>query len=144
MRKLISIATIAALFAGVALVADADAGSKYKYKYKYESKYKYGNNFAPAYPKVKFKMPFGGKFVAPAPMFVPAPIVAPVCPPPVVPAFTFAYEQVWIEPVYQQVVSGYDHCGNPIYQTVMTSAGYYRTAKYQVFPSGRRVFVCYV
>lgn len=145
MKKLVTIAAVAALFSGFALVDNADAGNKYKYKYKYQnkfgSKFKHNNNFRPRYPRVKYNLPFGGKIVAPA--FYPAPPVI-IAPPPVVPAFTFVFDQVWIEPVYNQIISGYDSCGNPIYQQVMSQAGHFRTAKYQLYPSGRRIFIGYV
>lgn len=139
MKKLISIAVVAALVSGFALADDAAADSKYKYKYKYQNKF--GGNHGPIYPKVKFPLPFGGKIVAPA--FFPAPRTI-VAPPPIIAPFTFVYDQVWIEPVYTQIVAGYDHCGNPIYQQVMSQAGHYRTAKYQLYPSGRRIFIGYV
>jgi len=33
--------------------------------------------------------------------------------------------KVWVAPVYDRVFSGYDHCGNPIYRTVVVRPGYY-------------------
>ena len=38
------------------------------------------------------------------------------------------YTQVWVPPVYGTVFVGYDRCGVPIYRTVVTCNGYYRSA----------------
>jgi hypothetical protein len=47
------------------------------------------------------------------------------------------YGQVWVPPRYENVFSGYDHCGRPIYRTVCVSQGYYRTAV-----TGYRCSIC--
>ena len=36
------------------------------------------------------------------------------------------YSQVWVPPVYQSVIVGYDWCGQPIFRTVCVRAGYHR------------------
>ena len=133
MKKLISALAIASLFAGFAAVEEADAGHKYKYKYKYQYKNKY-----------KHKYRYGGRRFFPRPrIHIPAPVVVAPAPVVVAPPVTYVFDQVWIEPVYQQVISGYDSCGNPIYHQQIVTPGYYRTAKYRVFPNGAREFVCY-
>lgn len=57
---------------------------------------------------------------------------------------SYAYEQVWIEPVTESVFMGFDACGRPIHQQVIVAPGHYRTARYEVFPDGGRRFVEYV
>ena len=37
------------------------------------------------------------------------------------------YRQVWVPPVHERVVMGYDHCGRPISRTIQTRCGYYDT-----------------
>ncbi len=36
------------------------------------------------------------------------------------------YHKVWVAPVYRTIVVGYDRCGAPIYDRVVTREGYYR------------------
>jgi hypothetical protein len=35
------------------------------------------------------------------------------------------YRSVWMPAVYNRVVVGYDHCGRPIFRTVMVRCGHY-------------------
>lgn len=39
------------------------------------------------------------------------------------------YTQVWVPPVYATVFAGYNQCGAPIYRSVVTCNGYYRTVR---------------
>jgi len=57
------------------------------------------------------------------------PVYRPSCPPVVrhVHSRTPYYRQVWVAPVYERVVVGYDHCGRPIFRTVQVSCGHYET-----------------
>lgn len=77
---------------------------------------------------------------------VPAPFIhAPViCHAPHVHAFNVIFEKQWVDPVFQTVTVGYDHCGTPIHQQMMVKAGYFRTAKFQVCGCGDKVFLGYV
>ncbi len=80
--------------------------------------------------------------VAPLPVYCPAPVI---CPPPVyVPVWHIENERVWVAPVYQDVLAGYDACGRPIYRQACVTPGYWRTAQYRVSDCGERVFVCYL
>ena len=44
--------------------------------------------------------------------------------------------KIWVNPVYDTIIAGYDRCGNPIYQRVLVRAGYYRYATYGVCGCG--------
>ncbi|MBI4604387.1 MAG: hypothetical protein HY721_20700 [Planctomycetes bacterium] len=35
------------------------------------------------------------------------------------------YRQIWVAPVYDTVIAGYDRCGRPSYRTVQVRCGYY-------------------
>lgn len=77
---------------------------------------------------------FGGfSFAIGAPAICPAPL--PV---------SYVTEQVWIEPVTETRLVGYDAFGNPIYQNVIVTPGTYRNAQYMVHMDGSREFVTYL
>ena len=79
---------------------------------------------------------------APLPVSCPPPVS---CPQPsfVAPPVTCGIEtdRSWVAPVHQTVLTGYDHCGRPIYQQVCVSQGYWRTAQYRVSSCGERTFI---
>lgn len=70
---------------------------------------------------------------SPAPGIYPEPV-----------AYTYSYEQIYVSPVTETRQVGVDLAGSPIFQEVVLSSGYYRTAKFIVFPDGRREFVQYL
>lgn len=58
-----------------------------------------------------------------APIYAPMPVVHSH-------AFTVRSRRVWVDPVYNQQLTGYDFYGNPIYQTVCVRDGYWRNVRY--------------
>ncbi len=51
----------------------------------------------------------------------------------------YVCEREWVAPVYQTCVVGYDHCGHPLFQTVLVCAGYWVDVRYQVCGCGARI-----
>ncbi|MBI4881412.1 MAG: hypothetical protein HY812_17385 [Planctomycetes bacterium] len=112
---------------------------------KHVNKVVHKNVYGPVYPMGPAfgafgHVSFGGLSVSvgvPAPIFIAPPVILP-------PAYHYVYERVWIEPVFEDRVVGYDLCGNPIVQRVLITEGSFRTAQYRVFVNGGREFVAYL
>ncbi|MFH0946062.1 MAG: hypothetical protein V2A76_12755 [Planctomycetota bacterium] len=77
---------------------------------------------------------FGGfSFSIGAPVVFPAPMPC-----------TYVVEQVWIEPVTETRLVGYDVFMNPIYENVIVAPGSYQNAQYRLHMDGSREFVTYL
>ena len=146
MKRPLAILALAALFTGMS-ADDADAQ---KVKKKFVNKTVHRNHFGQKvvhkqkFVKVRrngfarhrgFRPGFGFGVSIGAPV-----IHRPV----VVPAFTFVNRQIWVPEQTERVVVGYTACGNPIVDAVVVQPGFYRTARYKVYPTGSQVFVGYV
>jgi len=79
------------------------------------------------------KLKTGKTYYGPAPVAY-APVIA-------VPAYQVIYQQIWVSEQFEDVLVGYDVCGNPIYQQVLIAPGGYRTAAYKVYAGGSQEFI---
>jgi hypothetical protein len=110
------------------LAGSADASTKYvsKVVYKVQS--------CPPQPVFSAGVRVGGCGLITAPVVVSRQVCAP----------RTVVERVYVEPVYERVLVGYDRCGRPYYRTVLVRAGGWRYAKYAIQPNGCRDLVCYL
>lgn len=155
MRKSMMILALAATISGLGVISSATAApAKHVVKHKYVTK-KHFRHKTVVHKKVTKVVRKGhghrrAHFPATYPVAASAYLkigglgVGACGPAPIVPACQFAYERIWIAPVYRTVVVGTNVYGQPIYSQQLVIPGSYRMAKYRIFSSGARQFVCYV
>lgn len=54
-------------------------------------------------------------------------------------AYTYASKRIWIAPVFEKRVIGYNACGAPIFADVCVQNGYWKIVRYQICECGHEI-----